>query len=70
MLIVGAYHIAYLALWPEGRRWARGMIPQWKDARDLVTNFAFYLGLRKEKAAIERFACRKKPSTGRSFGVP
>lgn len=60
MLIVGAYHIAYLAVWPEGRRWVRDMIPQWKDARDLVTNFAFYLGLRKEKAAIGRFGYAEK----------
>lgn len=60
MLVVGAYHIAYLAFSGEGRRWVRDMVPTWKDAKDLVANFAFYLGINKTKPAIGRFGYAEK----------
>jgi formate dehydrogenase gamma subunit len=60
MLVVGAYHIAYLALSPEGKRWVRDMIPTRKDVKDLQGNLAFYLGLRDHKPAIGRFGYAEK----------
>jgi cytochrome b subunit of formate dehydrogenase len=36
------------------------MIPTTKDVRDLVSNFGFYLGLRKRKPPIDRFGYTEK----------
>jgi formate dehydrogenase gamma subunit len=60
MLLVGAYHVAYLAFSKEGRRWVRDMVPTWKDVQDLQGNFAFYLGLNPRKPAIARFGYAEK----------
>lgn len=60
MLIVGAYHLMYLAITTEGKLWLRDMIPTAKDVRDLVSNFGFYLGLRKRKPPIDRFGYAEK----------
>lgn len=60
MLVVGAYHVAYLAFSKEGRCWVRDMLPTWKDAKDIIGNFAFYLGLSKKKPAIGRFGYAEK----------
>jgi formate dehydrogenase gamma subunit len=60
MMGVGVYHIAYLALTNEGRRWVRDMIPNLKDVKDLIGNFAFYLGVSNRKPAIGRFGYAEK----------
>jgi len=60
MLLVGAYHILYLAFTNEGRLWLRDMLPRWKDVQDVVANFAYYLGLRKVKPKIARFGYAEK----------
>ena len=60
MLVVGAYHLLYLALTKEGRQWVRDMMPEFKDARDVLQNFGYYLGLRNHRAKIARFGYAEK----------
>jgi len=60
MLVVGVYHIGYLALTKDGRRWVKDMFPRVKDIRDLLENFAYYLGLRSIKSKIARFGYAEK----------
>ena len=60
MIGVGVYHLAYLALTKEGRQWVRDMIPTSKDVKDVIGNFAFYLGVSRRKPAIGRFGYAEK----------
>ena len=60
MLVVGAYHLIYLAVTNEGRQWARDMVPEFKDMRDMWQNLAYYLGLRKDRPKIARFGYAEK----------
>ena len=60
MIGVGVYHLAYLALTKEGRQWVRDMVPTSKDVKDVIANFAFYLGVSKRKPAIARFGYAEK----------
>jgi formate dehydrogenase gamma subunit len=60
MLVVGTYHLLYLALSKEGRQWVKDMWPRWKDVRDLAGNFSYYLGLTKGKPKIARFGYAEK----------
>jgi hypothetical protein len=46
MLVAGVYHVGYLALTHEGRDWVRDMWPRIKDARDLIQNLGYYLGVK------------------------
>ena len=60
MLVVGAYHVFYLAFVKEGRLWVKDMFPRRKDVKDLLGNFAYYLGVKKEKPKIARFGYAEK----------
>ena len=60
MLVVGVYHIGYLALTKDGHRWVTDMLPSVKDVKDLFGNFAYYLGLRSIKPKIARFGYAEK----------
>ena len=60
MLVVGIYHIGYLALTKDGRRWVKDMVPNAKDVKDLFGNFAYYLGLSRTKPKIARFGYAEK----------
>jgi formate dehydrogenase gamma subunit len=60
MLMVGVYHLGYLALTKDGRRWVKDMLPGVKDVKDLFGNFAYYLGLRRIKPKIARFGYAEK----------
>ena len=60
MLLAGTYHVAYLALSTEGRLWVRDMLPKLKDVRDLIGNFGYYLGVRKQKPKVARFGYAEK----------
>jgi formate dehydrogenase gamma subunit len=60
ILLVGTYHVLYLALSGEGRLWVKDMFPRFKDARDLIANFGYYLGIKTEKPKIARFAYAEK----------
>jgi formate dehydrogenase gamma subunit len=60
MLLVGTYHVLYLALSKEGRLWVKDILPALKDVKDLVGNFAYYLGVKREKPKIARFGYAEK----------
>jgi formate dehydrogenase gamma subunit len=60
MLLVGTYHILYLAFSKEGRLWVKDMFPQLKDLKDVLGNFAYYLGVSKAKPKIARFGYAEK----------
>ena len=60
MLAVGVYHLIYLAVSRDGRRWVKDMLPTLKDVRDVAGNFAYYLGLTKRKPKIARFGYAEK----------
>jgi formate dehydrogenase gamma subunit len=60
MLVVGTYHVLYLAFSKEGRLWVKDMLPRWKDVKDVLGNFAYYLGLKNEKPKIARFGYAEK----------
>lgn len=60
MLVMGTYHILYLALTKEGRQWVFDMLPRFKDVSDLIGNFAYYLGLRNTRPKIARFGYAEK----------
>jgi formate dehydrogenase gamma subunit len=60
MLLVGGYHLAYLALSKDGRKWVKDMLPKIKDVRDVVGNFTYYLGVNRTKPKIARFGYAEK----------
>ncbi|HEU5239749.1 MAG TPA: cytochrome b/b6 domain-containing protein, partial [Pyrinomonadaceae bacterium] len=60
MLVVGVYHLLYLAFSKDGRRWVRDMLPKLKDVRDVIGNFSYYLGLKHAKPKIARFGYAEK----------
>ena len=60
MLVVGAYHLLYLALSQDGRQWVKDMLPKLKDVRDVIGNFAYYLGIKRVKPKIARFGYAEK----------
>jgi formate dehydrogenase gamma subunit len=60
MLTVGFYHLAYLALSKDGRKWVKDMLPKVRDVRDVVGNFTYYLGINRAKPKIARFGYAEK----------
>lgn len=60
MMVVGVYHIGYLFLTRDGRSWLRDMLPGIKDIRDVIQNFAYYMGFKVQKPKIARFGYAEK----------
>lgn len=60
MLLMGTYHLFYLALTKEGRSWFMDMLPRPKDVTDVFGNLAYYAGIRGEKPKIARFGYAEK----------
>lgn len=55
MMVVGVYHLFYLAFYKEGRLWFIDMLPRWKDFVDLFQTFNFYFLQKGEKPKFARF---------------
>jgi formate dehydrogenase gamma subunit len=60
MLVVGVYHLAYLAVSKEGRLWLKDMAVKGKDFKDVMGNFSYYLGRSGVKPKIARFGYAEK----------
>jgi formate dehydrogenase gamma subunit len=60
MLLVGGYHLSYLALSKDGRGWVKDMLPKLKDVKDIIANFSYYLGIKKAKPKVARFGYAEK----------
>jgi formate dehydrogenase gamma subunit len=60
LLLVGLYHLIYIATTRQGKRLVGDMAPQWKDLRDVVETILFLIGVRPVKPAIGRFGYAEK----------
>jgi formate dehydrogenase gamma subunit len=60
MMLVGIYHLYYLAFTAEGRRSFKEMLPKAKDGRDLIQNIGFLIGTRKSKPKFDKFGYGEK----------
>jgi len=60
MIVVGFYHVFYVAYYAEGRRMVLDMLPELKDARDIVDVFTYYLGFSDKKPQFKRFNYAEK----------
>jgi formate dehydrogenase gamma subunit len=60
MIVVSLYHVIYLAFYREGHRMLLDMLPELKDARDIVDVFAYNLGFSRKKPQFKRFNYAEK----------
>jgi formate dehydrogenase gamma subunit len=60
MILVSLYHVVYLAFYREGRRMFLDMLPELKDATDMIDVFAYYLGFSSKKPQFKRFNYAEK----------
>jgi formate dehydrogenase gamma subunit len=60
MIVVSLYHVIYLAFYREGHRMLLDMLPELKDARDIVDVFAYNLGFSGKKPQFKRFNYAEK----------
>jgi formate dehydrogenase gamma subunit len=60
LLLVGAYHLAYLLVSKEGRRLVCDLFPVKKDLADVLAAIRYLIGLSKEKPKIGRFGYAEK----------
>jgi cytochrome b subunit of formate dehydrogenase len=60
LIAVSLYHAFYLAARKSGRSMLFSMLPEPKDATDIVTNLRYYLGLGSKPARFGRFTYGEK----------
>ncbi len=60
LVAVGFYHIFYIAFFAEGRSFIMAMLPELKDATDMVDVAAYYLGFSDKKPQFKRFNYAEK----------
>jgi formate dehydrogenase gamma subunit len=60
MILASFYHVFYLAFYREGRQMLMDMLPELKDATDIVDVFAYYLGFSAKKPQFKRFNYAEK----------
>jgi formate dehydrogenase gamma subunit len=60
MIVTSFYHVFYLAATAEGRKMFMDMLPELKDATDIVQVFTYYLGLSNTKPQFKRFNYAEK----------
>ncbi|MFL6216552.1 MAG: cytochrome b/b6 domain-containing protein [Blastocatellia bacterium] len=60
MLAVGLYHLFYIFVTKEGRKSALDMLPRMKDARDVMQNLRYLMGMTEVRPKFERFGYAEK----------
>lgn len=60
MIVASLYHVYYLAFEKEGRQMFWDMLPELKDATDIVQVFKYYLGFSTVKPQFKRFNYAEK----------
>jgi cytochrome b subunit of formate dehydrogenase len=60
MIGASVYHLVYLIVTRDGRRMAKDMLPEPKDATDVLTTMRYYLGLGRTKPEFKRFTYAEK----------
>ena len=60
LILVSLYHMVYLATIRSGRRFLLDMLPEPKDAWDVINNLRYYVGLGGTKPQFKRFNYAEK----------
>ncbi len=60
LILVGIYHVWYVAVTREGRKLALDFLPEWKDIVDVRGAFLYYLRLSSKKPVFKRFNYAEK----------
>lgn len=60
LLLVGLYHLIYLARTPDGRKLLKDFFPVRKDVTDVIAAVRYLVGLSREKPKIGRFGYAEK----------
>ena len=60
LILVSLYHVIYLATMRSGRRFLLDMLPEPKDAWDVINNLRYYVGLGGTKPQFKRFNYAEK----------
>ena len=60
LIVVGVFHMGYVALTREGREQWKYLLPRFKDVKDVLLNVAYFLGLRRGKPRFDRFSYFEK----------
>jgi cytochrome b subunit of formate dehydrogenase len=60
MLVLGAWHIGYLAFTKPGRSLLRDLLPKWRDVTDPAKVLRYNLGLSKQRVMFGRFSYIEK----------
>ncbi|HLH08781.1 MAG TPA: cytochrome b/b6 domain-containing protein [Terriglobales bacterium] len=60
LILVSLYHVGYVAAVRSGRQFLFDMLPEAKDARDVIQNIRYYLGLSATKPEFKRFNYAEK----------
>jgi cytochrome b subunit of formate dehydrogenase len=60
LIVVSLYHIYYVIANPDGRQLIKDMLPDLKDATDVVDAMRFYLGLSDKRPMFRRFSYAEK----------
>jgi len=64
MILVSLYHLFYLIFRPGGHRWLMDMLPRFKDLKDLIHNFLFFVNIKKAPPEFDRFSYMHKMEYG------
>src|SRR5258708_11907918 len=60
LLVVGAYHVAYVLCTKKGRRLVKDMMPAKKDAKDITESARYLAGFTAERPRFARFGYAAK----------
>ncbi|GMV42160.1 MAG: hypothetical protein AMXMBFR64_38760 [Myxococcales bacterium] len=60
LILAAVYHLFYLGVLLTQRRLPLSMVPTPEDGRQLVQNFSFFFGIRKEKPKFARYSYFEK----------
>jgi len=55
LMAAGVYHLIYLAINPDGRKWLRAMLPLVRDVRESIQTISYNLGWRPSLPSYTRF---------------
>ncbi|MDP4196620.1 MAG: cytochrome c3 family protein [Bacteroidota bacterium] len=60
MILVSLYHAYYLAFTKRGRQLFMDFLPNLQDAKDVIVNIKYLLGISKERPQFDRFSYMEK----------
>lgn len=60
LIVVSLYHIYYVIADPDGRQLIKDILPDWKDATDVLDSMRYYLGISDQRPMFRRFSYAEK----------